>query len=347
MIKKVKLVALSLCVLPLIAGCTTPANNAPSSAPASSAAPSAPASSAPANGKIAIADQLYIEVSALGSLDYFYDHKLGMKTVGEQLGVKTEYVGPTDLNMTDMIAAFDQAIVKKPQGIVVVGFDEALNPEVKKAMDAGIPVVTVDADLPNSTRIAFVGTGNVNAGIAGGKAIAAAIGNKGKVAIMTHVGQSNLEERVAGYKQAFAQFPDIELVQVVETQSDPTVAASAAASLLQKYPDLAAIACVEAAGGAGATTAVKEANMQGKVKIIAMDRDATVLDAIEQGIVTATVVQQTALMPYYATMILYNLYNGNLQISSDNKAAGVPGVPIVIDTGVIIVDKNNAQYFKR
>ncbi|MBV8967833.1 MAG: hypothetical protein JO331_02090, partial [Verrucomicrobia bacterium] len=34
-------------------------------------------------------DQLYIEVSALGSLDYFYDHKLGMQKAGEALGVKT------------------------------------------------------------------------------------------------------------------------------------------------------------------------------------------------------------------------------------------------------------------
>jgi hypothetical protein len=37
-------------------------------------------------------DQLYIEVAALGSLDYFYDHKLGLQKAGEALGVKTQYV---------------------------------------------------------------------------------------------------------------------------------------------------------------------------------------------------------------------------------------------------------------
>jgi ribose transport system substrate-binding protein len=292
-------------------------------------------------------DQLYIEVSALGNLDYFYDHKLGMKIVGEELGVRTEYVGPAEYDINAMISAFEQAIAKKPNGIVVVGFEPSLNPIVKKATDAGIPVVTVDADLPDSTRVAFVGTGNVNAGRTGGEKLAELIGKKGKVAIMTKPGQSNLEERVQGYKEALAKYPDISIVQIVDTKSDPVVAAQAASALLQKYPDLAGIACVEAAGGSGAATAVKEAKLDGKIKIVAMDRGNDVIQSIEDGIISATVAQQTALMPYYAVQILYNLNNSKVSISSDNKAAGVKGIPTTVDTGVIIVDKNNAKYFKR
>lgn len=310
---------------------------------ACSTAPASPTSSAAKDTK----DQLYIEVSALGNLDYFYDHKLGMKKVGEDLGVKTEYVGPAEYDMNAMVAAFEQAIAKKPNGIVVVGFEDSLNPVVKKAQDAGIPVVTVDADLPASGRIAFVGTGNKNAGIMGGEKLAQLIGTKGKVAIMTKPGQSNLEERVAGYKEALKKYPDIEIVQIVDTKSDPVVAAQAAATLLQKYPDLAGIACVEAAGGSGAATAVKEAKLQGKVQIIAMDRGNDVVQAIEDGVISASVAQQTALMPYYATQILYNLANSKVDITTDNKAAGVQGIPAVVDTGVIIVDKTNAKYFMR
>jgi len=292
-------------------------------------------------------DQLYVEVSALGNLDYFYDHKMGMQKVGEELGVRTEYVGPAEYDMNAMVATFEQTIAKKPNGIVVVGFEPSLDPIVNKAVEAGIPVVTVDADLPTSKRLAFVGTGNVNAGRTGGEKLAELIGKKGKVAIMTKPGQSNLEERVAGYKEALAKYPDIEVVQVVDTQSDPVVAAQAASALLQKYPDLAGIACVEAAGGSGASTAVKEAGLAGKVKIIAMDRGNEVLEAIEEGVISASIAQQTALMPYYATQILYNLNNSKVAITSDNKTAGVLGIPSVVDTGVIIVDSNNYKYFKR
>ncbi|MGD0090185.1 MAG: substrate-binding domain-containing protein, partial [Planctomycetota bacterium] len=120
--------------------------------------------------KKAASQQLYIEVSALGSLDYFYDHKLGMKMAAGALGVQTDYVGPGDDDITGaMVMSFEQAIARKPDGIVVVGFEPSLNALVDKAVDAGIPVVTVDADLPGSKRVAFVGTGNFQAGFQGGK----------------------------------------------------------------------------------------------------------------------------------------------------------------------------------
>ena len=297
--------------------------------------------------KIAPKDQLYIEVSALGNLDYFYDHKMGMQMVGKELGVRTEYVGPAEYDMNAMVAAFEQASAKKPQGIVVVGFEPSLNSIVDKAIGLGIPVVAVDADLPGSKRLAFVGTGNFNAGVVGGTKLATLIGGKGKVAIMTKPGQSNLEERIAGYKSALAKFKDIELVQIADTQSDPTVAAQAAAALLQKFPDLAGFGCVEAAGGAGAATAVREAKKAGKVKIVSMDRGNEILDAIKEGVISASVAQQTALMPYYATTILYNLYNSKVAITSNNKAANVLGIPVTVDTGAIVIDSSNYTYFKR
>lgn len=293
------------------------------------------------------ASQLYVEVSALGSLDYFYDHKLGMKLAGEAFGVKTEYVGPPDYDMAAMIAAFEQVIVKRPNGIVVVGFESSLSPIVDKAVDAGIPVVTVDADLVGSKRVAFVGTGNFEAGVTGGAKLAGLVGGKGKVALLTKPGQPNLEERIAGYKSALAKYPEIELVQIADTQSDPIIAAQAAATLLQKFPDLAGIGCVEAAGGAGSATAVREAGKEGVVRIVAMDRGNDVLEHIKNGVISATVVQNTALMPFYAVQILRNLNNHPVPIATDNAKAGITGAPAAIDTGVFIVDAANCEYFMR
>jgi ribose transport system substrate-binding protein len=280
-------------------------------------------------------------------LDYFYDHKLGMKKAGELLGVQTEYVGPSDLDMGAMVAALELAIARKPGGLVVVGFEDSLVPVVNKAVEAGIPVVTVDADLPRSKRIAFVGTGNFNAGYQGGLKLAELIGGKGKVALLTKTGQSNLEERIRGYQEALARYPDISIVQVANTESDPAKATQVASLLLQRHDDLAGIACVEAAGGAGAATAVKEANRVGKVKIVAMDRDNSVLKYIEQDVIQAAVAQQTALMPIYAVAILYQLNHANVPITTDNAAAKVSGAPGTIDTGVIIVDKSNYRFFMR
>ncbi|MBE3131564.1 MAG: substrate-binding domain-containing protein, partial [Acidobacteria bacterium] len=160
-------------------------------------------------------------------------------------------------------------------------------------------------------------------------------------------GQSNLEERLAGYRSALSAFKDIQIVQIVDDQTDPVIAAQGAAALLQKYPDLAGIGCVDAVGGSGAATAVREAKKAGKVKIVAMDRGNEILDAIKEGVISASVAQQTALMPYYATTILYNLYNSKVAITSNNKAAGVLGIPVIIDTGAIVIDSSNYTYFRR
>ncbi len=293
-------------------------------------------------------DQLYVEVSALGNLDYFRDHKSGMQQVGKALGVRTEYVGPAEYDIPAMITAMEQALAKPGlKGLVVVGFEPALNPVVNKAVEQGVPVVTVDADLPRSKRLAFVGTGNYTAGLRGGERLVQAINGRGKVAIMTKAGQSNLEERVRGYKDALAKAPGVELVQVVDTQSDAVIAAQVASAVLRRHPDLAGLGCVEAAGGVGAATAVKEARLAGKVKIVAMDRGNDVLELIGAGVIDATVVQRTALMPFYAVQILYNLANAPVPIADDNAKAGVLPVPEVIDTGVLLVDKANYRHFLR
>ncbi len=215
-------------------------------------------------------EDLYFEISALGANSYFFDHKEGLRLAGEHFGVRTEYKGPPDLNIQAMIQALELAVARRPGGVMVVGFEESLNDSVNKAVDAGIPVVTLDSDLPNSRRVAFVGTGNYDAGFRGGTKLAELVGGRGRVAILTKVGQPNLEERVRGYRDALAEYRGVELVRIADTKSEVPMAAQAAAATLAAVPELAGIGCVEAAGGAGAATAVREAGQAGKVKIVAM-----------------------------------------------------------------------------
>ena len=290
---------------------------------------------------------LYIMVSALGANSYFTDHKLGLQLAGEHLGVQAEYKGPPDLNMQTMVQAIEIAVARKPGGILVIGFEESLNDAVNKAVEAGIPVVTLDSDLPNSDRFAFVGTGNYGAGYTGGKKLGELVDGRGKVALLTRVGQSNLEERIRGYRDALAEYPGIEIVRVSDTKSEILLAAQVASAVLAAIPDLAGFGCVESAGGVGCATALKESGNAGLVKVVAMDRDNDILSYVQEGVIDATVVQQTALMPYYGLFILYQLNHHEIPISTDNAAAGVTGVPRVIDTGTVLVDASNCQLFMR
>lgn len=291
-------------------------------------------------------DETYVEVLALTNLPYFIDHRLGLEFAGKELGVKTKFVGPVDYDMTAMVNTLEQTIAEKPAGILVVGFDPALKPSIDKAADAGIPIVTLDAEVYGSKRLTFLGTGNKNAGHVGAQLLAKEIGGKGKVAILTKVGQSNLEERIQGYKDEFAKnFPGIELVQVIDDQSDSAKAADGLKAVLQRVPDLAGVGCVEAAGGVGAATAAKELGLVGKLKIVSMDRDDGTLKFIEDGVIQASVAQKTALMSYLGTKFMYYMNHAPVPVVADMKAAGITSMPESVDTGTIVINKDNAKYF--
>ena len=291
-------------------------------------------------------DETYVEVLALTNLPYFIDHRLGLEFAGKELGVKTKFVGPVDYDMTAMVNTLEQTIAEKPAGILVVGFDPALKPSIDKAAEAGIPVVTLDAEVYGSKRLTFLGTGNVNAGHVGAKLLAEQIGGKGKVALITKVGQSNLEERIQGYKDEFAaNYPDIEIVQIIDDQTDSAKAADGLKAVLQRVPDLAGVGCVEAAGGVGAATAAKELDLVGKLKIVSMDRDDGTLKFIEDGVIQGSVAQKTALMSYLGTKFMYYLNHAPVPVVADNKAAGLTSMPESVDTGTIVINKDNAKFF--
>jgi ribose transport system substrate-binding protein len=292
------------------------------------------------------ADETYVEVLALTNLPYFIDHRLGLEFAGEELGVKTKFVGPVDYDMTAMVNTLEQTIAENPAGILVVGFDPALKPAIDKAAEAGIPIVTLDAEVYGSKRLTFLGTGNYNAGKVGGKLLCDAIGGKGKIALLTKVGQSNLEERIAGYKAYLAEScPDVELVQIIDDQSDSAKAAEGLKAVLQREPDLAGVGCVEAAGGVGAATAANELGLKGQLKIISMDRDDGTLKFIEDGTITASVAQKTALMSYLGTKLMYYMNHAPVPVVPDMAAANVNSMPESVDTGTIVITKDNAAAF--
>lgn len=292
------------------------------------------------------ADQLYVEVSALNSLEYFYDHKEGMRIVGEDLGVKTEYTGPSDYDMNAVSAAIEQAVAKGAAGIVVVGWEESLNGAINSAIEQGVPVVTCDADLPTSDRVAFVGTSNFNAGVELANWISDKLGGKGEVAMLGMPTLSNIRDRMDGVKSVFAG-NDIEVVQIGDSKTDAVGSAQTAAEILLKYPDLDALIGIDSHSGLGIGTAIKEAGKVGDVLATGFDRDNSLLELIEEGVVTATVVQRTALMPYYSTLILWQLHNSKVALTTDDKAADVLNIPGFVDTGVMIVTQDTARSFMR
>ena len=293
----------------------------------------------------ALAVEEYIYVSCMGNLEFFNAHKYGWKWAGEKLGVKTTYVGPAEYDLNAMIGAFDQAIAKQPKGIVVFAVEPSLIPSINKAVDAGIPVVTILGDLPNSKRLSFVGSHQYTLGLEGGKRLAEAIGGKGKVAVLSIPGVQMFDDRETGYRAAFKEYKDIEVVQVGDTKADTVTAINTAKSIMLRHPDLAGFACTDSTGGIGSATAVEETGQVGKVKIVAMDRNSDILQKIDKGVITGTVVQNDAGMPFWALMLLYNANRYQPPLTSDNLGAKVNAHTSSIFTSINYADKSNLKWF--
>lgn len=306
----------------------------------------APATQAPATqAQPATSNEEYIYVSAMGNLEFFNAHKYGWKWAGEALGVKTTYIGPPDADVNAQVAAFDQAIAKKPAGIVVFAFDPVITPEINKAWEAGIPVVTILGDMPDSKRIAYVGSHQYDLGFVGGTKLAEALGGKGEVAILTLPGVQMFDDREQGFRAAFKAYPDIQVVQVGDTKADTVTAVNVAKDILQRFPNLAAFVGTDSTAGIGAATAVKEVGLVGKVKTVAMDRNSDVLQAIQDGTLTGTVAQDDAAMAFWALVVLYNYNHHQAPLTVDNAKAGILTGPTMVYTNVNYIDKSNIQYF--
>lgn len=310
--------------------------------------PVAPAEDEPAAAEPeapAVMDEEYIYVSAMGNLEFFNAHKYGWQWAGERLGVRTSYVGPAEYDIPAMIAAFDQAIARQPAGIVVFAVEPALEPSINKAVEAGIPVVTILGDLPTSKRLAFVGSNQFDLGYVGGKHLADALGGEGKVAILSIPGVKMFDDREEGFRAAFAEYPGIEVVQVGDTKADTVTAISVAKDILTRNPDLRAFVGTDSTGGIGAATAVQEAGKVGEVLTVAMDRNSDVLQQIADGTLTGTVAQDDAAMAFWALLVLYHYNHNQAPLTVDNAAANVRTGPVVVNTYVNYIDQTNLNYF--
>jgi ribose transport system substrate-binding protein len=290
-------------------------------------------------------NETYYLIGAVLELPYFIDHKLGFDAVCKELNVKCQFQGPGGYDMAAETQVIEQAIAQKPAGILVMAFEDTLAPVIDKAVDAGIPVVTVDMDTIKSKRNFFIGGDTVEYGRIHARTLAQALNGKGKVLLMWKMGQNSQDQRAFGFKDELKKFPGIEIVQEVGSETDSSKDADALKAALQAHPDVTGISTLVASGPVAAATAVRELGMQGKVQVVGDSKDDATLKLLENGELYATVAIKTRIEPYIAMKMLYLMKHTNLSVSTDDKAAGIDVLPNRVDIGTFVIYKDTAKYF--
>src|SRR5580704_8049266 len=178
---------------------------------------------------------------------YWEQVSKGLNQAAHELTVSASLTGPGTYNPAAEKEEFKRIAALKPAGILVsVGDPKVLTDEIDAAVAAGIPVITVDSDATESKRLFFVGTNNYEAGQIGGRAAAKALNGKGNVIAFRFAGQSNMEERLNGYRSVFAQYPQIKLIDVIDIKGNPVVAFDKTKEYLEKRkPEVDAFLCMD------------------------------------------------------------------------------------------------------
>ncbi len=232
-------------------------------------------------------NERYVFVATNIKLPYWQEAEAGFLDAARALGVKGELVGPTGYAPNAELGVFRQIVEEHPAGICI----SAARPEIfleyiDKAVAEGIPVICVDADVPRSKRVLYIGTDNFKAGRESLKQMAALVQHKGSIAVISITGQHNLDDRVAGAADALANFPALKLTKILDDQGDARSAFDQVSELIQKKEKVDGIICLEATGGSGAAAALHRFNMEGKLPIVAFDNDPETLDWIDRGAIT-------------------------------------------------------------
>jgi ribose transport system substrate-binding protein len=292
--------------------------------------------------------EVYYLIASNTALPYWQTAAAGFNKAAAQYKVTAKVAGPDSHDPQAELAALHQAIAAKPSGILISAADAGLlQSEIDAAVNAGIPVITVDSDAPGSRRLYFIGTNNREAGRLGGQRVTQKLGGSGNVVFFTLAGQTNTEERLQGYKDIFETRPNIHIVDVVDIKGDATKAFDWAqqAMALTGAKKVDAFISLESSSSKAVADVLKRANAADRL-LVGWDVNPDTLDAIKAGVIDSTVAQKPFSMGYVGLRALDELFHSPpRQLNKDFASDSFSPYPVFVDTGTSLVVKANVDLY--
>jgi ribose transport system substrate-binding protein len=270
---------------------------------------------------------------------YVTMHK-GAEAAAKAVGANLIYQGAADWNVTLQVPIVDAIIARKPAAILIAPNDKnQLVQPLKKAYDAGITVICVDTFIGNGVfqtgagdadfPLSYIASDNVLGGRMAARALAKAIGEKGKVYVSNTIPNiSTTDQREEGFKAEMKRFKDIEVLETQFNGDDANKSAAQAQAMIGRVPDLAGIFGANLFSASGTANGVKAAGKAGKIKLAGFDAPESIVAQLKDGTFELTIAQHPAEIGYFGFMAAYANATGN-------------PVPSLIGTGFTVMTKEN------
>ncbi|PZA06009.1 MULTISPECIES: ABC transporter substrate-binding protein [unclassified Meiothermus] len=274
---------------------------------------------------------------------FYITMRKGAEEAAKQLGVELIFQGGPEFSPTTQIPVLNAIIARKPDAILIAPTDkQQLIAPLKRAHDAGIKIITVDtfigengqyqtgkgdADFP----LSYVASDNVEGGRIAARALAKAIGEKGKVYVSNvKPGISTTDQREQGFKEEMKKYPGITVLETQYNDDDANKAASQLAAVLARNPDLAGVFGANLFSAQGAANGVKNAGKRGVIKVAAFDCPESIINDIRGGTIDMAICQHPAEMGKVAVQYAVDALNGKK-------------IPTRYGTGYTVIDRSNVD----
>ena len=281
-----------------------------------------------ANGQQEAADagnqKIVLLVKSLGN-GFFEAVADGGVEAAEELGnVESIYMGPSSATAEGQIEIIETLIAQRVDGIAISANDpDALIPVTKKAMKAGIRVISFDSNINAGGReVALAPSDTELIGSQQVKLIAELCDYKGQIAILSATAQAtNQNAWIAVMKEAIKapEYKDMEIVEVAYGDDAADKSYREAVGLFKKYPDLAGIISPTTVGVLAASKAIEDEGLKGKVQITGLGLPSEMQHYIENGTCGQMALWNPVDLGYSATYILNRMISGDVEGKTGDK----------------------------
>ncbi|RYF23825.1 MAG: sugar ABC transporter substrate-binding protein [Oxalobacteraceae bacterium] len=225
---------------------------------------------------------------------FYMSVSCGAAEAAKRLGVTFDSQGPQQYTPALQMRVLDAVIAARPDGIMFTADDPvALTATLIEAKERGIKIISIDGNVKDlSVALANIQSDNFEGGRQAGAVLSDLLGGRGKVmALMNSPAANVAQQRLNGFKEEIAKHPGLEFLGVQYSNNQTAKAASIITSSIAANPDLAGVFTITTNNTEGAATGIREAQREGKVKIVGFDTSDPIVEAIRTGIVSADIVQ--------------------------------------------------------
>jgi len=226
----------------------------------------------------------------------------GAEDAAKKVGATLTYRHPNRVDAPEMAQIIEASITQKPDAMIISILDpEVIGPAIKAAVDAGIPVVSINSGDKFARKygaLFHVGQPETEAGKGAGMRAKAA-GVTKHLCVNQEAANIALRERCQGYADALGQ-----PLNMIDATNDPAEVKARTAAALAADPSINGVLATGPHPCIPALDAIREAGKEGKIYVGCFDLSPDVIPALKDGRLAFSVDQQEYLQGYLPVICL-------------------------------------------